>query len=192
MRRIDQRSETERSFVRRALSIARCPLAIAWLGIAFASGVGAQPLALEAALVSSGAGAAEASPVRVEVTVGQPAAGRTGSGTLAVELGFFTVEGRPGVDVDDEAAPPAFSLEANYPNPFTRSTTIAYALPAAADVRLEVLDVLGRRVRTLVESEQAAGRHRHSFEAAGLSSGVYVYRLRTGDRTATRMMQVVR
>lgn len=192
MRRIDPHSVTERPFVRHARCIARWSLAMAWLGIASASGVSAQPLVLEAAVVSSGAGVAEAGPVRVEATVGQPAVGRTDRGALAVELGFFTVGGGMGVDADDGAAPLVFALEANYPNPFAGTTTIAYALPTAAEVRLEVFDVLGRQVRTLVESEQAAGRHLVSFEAAGLASGVYACRLTAGDRTATRMMQVVR
>lgn len=188
MRRINETT----LFVQAPFARAVCLLVIACLGVALVPEARAQQLVLEAALVSSGAGAAEASPVRLDVSVGQPAVGRTGSGAFGVELGFFAVGGMIDVGADDEAGPAAFALDANYPNPFAQSTTIAYALPVAAEVRLEVFDVLGRRVRTLVGAEQAAGRHRVPFETAGLASGVYLYRLTAGARTATRRLQIVR
>jgi hypothetical protein len=89
-------------------------------------------------------------------------------------------------------APQAFALRGNAPNPFRRGTTIRYALPEKADVRLVVYDLLGRRVATLADGLQRAGRHRVRFEAADMPGGVYVYRLRSGDFTETRTMTVVR
>ncbi len=82
-----------------------------------------------------------------------------------------------------EELPQAFRLGQNYPNPFRRSTTIAYSLPEKAKVKLVVYDALGRRVATLVDEEQDAGTYRAKFNAAQLSSGIYFYRLRAGDFT---------
>ncbi len=94
--------------------------------------------------------------------------------------------------VDDGALPDAFALDANAPNPFTTQTTIRYALPQPAPVVLEVYDLLGRRVLTLVEEAQPAGRYAVRVEAGALASGVYVYRLHAGSFTQSRRMVVVR
>lgn len=82
-------------------------------------------------------------------------------------------------------------LRQNYPNPFRTSTEICYQVKQAADVRIEVFDVTGRRVRTLVDGFSVPGLHTVAFDASGLSSGVYVYRMQTGGRTTTRYMTAV-
>jgi hypothetical protein len=84
------------------------------------------------------------------------------------------------VPVSGAAAPPIahrYRLHQNHPNPFNPSTTIGYSLPARADVRLAVYDLAGRHVQTLLEESQEAGDHAVSFDAGGLSSGVYLCRL---------------
>lgn len=91
-----------------------------------------------------------------------------------------------------EAIPTAFTLEQNFPNPFNPTTTIVYALPVAAQVRLEVFDLLGRQVATLVNGRIEAGRHTVDFNAAGLGSGVYVYRLSTPDRVVSKTMMLLK
>ncbi len=73
--------------------------------------------------------------------------------------------------------PDDFQLEQNYPNPFNPTTTIRYSLPADAKVTLEVFDILGRKVKTLVDEEQKVGRYDVVFESRGLASGAYFYRL---------------
>jgi subtilisin family serine protease len=90
------------------------------------------------------------------------------------------------------ALPEAFSLEAAYPNPFNPVTTLRYALPEAATVRLVVYDLLGREVARLVEGVQQAGYHAVAFDGARLASGVYLYRLEAGTFVQTRRMTLVK
>ena len=92
----------------------------------------------------------------------------------------------------EDATPGQFALEANYPNPFNPSTTIAFSLPETSQVRLEVFDLTGRSVALLVNEHLPAGRHSASFDAANLPSGLYVYRLEAGDFSTTRKMTLVK
>jgi hypothetical protein len=88
--------------------------------------------------------------------------------------------------------PAHLTLKSNYPNPFNPSTQISYGLAAGGRVRLSVLDVRGRVVATLVDGVQDAGWHRVHFDASALSSGVYVYRLETQNRTLTNKMLLMK
>ena len=92
--------------------------------------------------------------------------------------------------------PHGFALGQNYPNPFNPSTVIPYQLPTAALVRLEVFNVLGQRVATLVDGERPAGAHTAVWMATdeagqAVSAGVYIYRLAVGDAMATGRMVLV-
>jgi len=87
--------------------------------------------------------------------------------------------------VQIQTRPEAFALANNYPNPFNPATTIKYALPEASQVRLEVFNVVGQVVRTLVDNHQNAGRYVVQWDASNdqghsLSSGIYFYRLQAG------------
>ncbi len=82
---------------------------------------------------------------------------------------------------DNSEIPEKFILHQNYPNPFNPTTTIEYELPAATKVELTVYDIMGRKVKTLVNARQPAGTYRVQFDGSQLSSGVYVYRLKTGQ-----------
>jgi hypothetical protein len=95
--------------------------------------------------------------------------------------------------VEVRVAPPAkFALEQNYPNPFNPTTAIRYQLPAASDVKLEVYDVLGKKVATLFEGRQEAGIYNFALNASNLSSGVYFYRLQAGSFVQTKKMMLVK
>jgi hypothetical protein len=88
--------------------------------------------------------------------------------------------------------PSEFTLNQNYPNPFNPTTIISYELPQAANVRLEVYDMAGRQVATLVSGQVAAGRHTVNFDASNLSSGVYLYRLQAGSSLQTRKLTILK
>jgi hypothetical protein len=88
--------------------------------------------------------------------------------------------------------PRSFFVEQNYPNPFNPATVIGYRIPEARDVTLQVVDILGRRVATLVSGRQEAGYHTARFDGTGMGSGVYFYRLEAGNDTAIRRMLLVR
>jgi hypothetical protein len=92
----------------------------------------------------------------------------------------------------DAGAPKVFALEQNYPNPFNPSTTIRYQLPVASEVKLEVYDVLGKKIATLVNERQSAGAYQVVWNASGLSSGTYFYRLQAGTFVETKKMIMVK
>ena len=85
--------------------------------------------------------------------------------------------------------PADFSLHQNYPNPFNPTTTIGFSIPSEDFVLLEIFDVLGREVRTLLKQKMAAGEHTVQFESENLNSGVYFYRLNAGN--AVRMKKMI-
>lgn len=88
--------------------------------------------------------------------------------------------------------PSTFKLMQNYPNPFNPTTTITYQLPSVSDVKLEVFDVLGRKVATLINARQTPGLHSVNFNATPLASGVYFYRLQTASFVETKKMLLVK
>jgi hypothetical protein len=80
---------------------------------------------------------------------------------------------------EEETLPTEYTLYQNYPNPFNPTTTIKYDLPNAGDVSLVIYDLLGRKVKELVNTKQQAGRYEIQFNASNLASGVYIYQLIT-------------
>jgi hypothetical protein len=98
------------------------------------------------------------------------------------------------VDVTEQpsALPITWSLGQNYPNPFNPATVVSYQLPAVSEVRLAVYDLLGREVATLVNEKKPAGSYTVRFDASGLASGVYLYRMMAGSFVQTRKMILLR
>ncbi len=94
--------------------------------------------------------------------------------------------------VEEQAVPKVYAMEQNYPNPFNPTTVISYQLPVATHVRLVVFDVLGREVATLANGVREAGYYKESFNASGLSSGLYFYQLKAGEQTFLKKMMLVK
>ncbi|MFV1882865.1 MAG: T9SS type A sorting domain-containing protein [Balneola sp.] len=99
-----------------------------------------------------------------------------------------TVNGEPFSDL-----PQTVELEQNYPNPFNPSSVIQFGVPELSKVRLEVFDILGRKVATLLNDEVTqAGRYNIQFHAGNLASGMYVYRLQVGNSVLTKKMTLIK
>jgi hypothetical protein len=97
------------------------------------------------------------------------------------------------VSVEDETSiPEQFALLQNYPNPFNPATSITYDLPEVTHVRLEIWNPIGQRIAVLVDEIQQPGYHETKFDATGLASGIYLYRLTAGTFVATKKMIVMK
>ncbi|RPI04818.1 MAG: T9SS C-terminal target domain-containing protein [Ignavibacteriae bacterium] len=106
--------------------------------------------------------------------------------------GWFVVGTRTDVRTIPGEMPRAFELDQNYPNPFNPATTIRYVLPQRAFITLELFDVLGRTVRILANGMEEAGRHEIEFNGTNLPSGVYLYRLNTGNVQMQKKMVLLK
>jgi hypothetical protein len=84
--------------------------------------------------------------------------------------------------------PDEFALMQNYPNPFNPTSAIRYSIPEASFATIKVYDMLGNEVATLINEEQPAGNYEVDFNAAGLSSGMYLYRLQAGNFVEVKKM----
>jgi hypothetical protein len=92
------------------------------------------------------------------------------------------------VEEDLLALPASFKLEQNFPNPFNPTTIIRFDLPGEGLVKGVVYDILGREVVTLLNDEMSAGSHQMGFNAVGLPSGVYIFRLQSGKYSSSIKM----
>ena len=88
--------------------------------------------------------------------------------------------------------PAEVALRQNYPNPFNPATIITYELPELMHVQLDLYDMTGRHIAALVNEQVNAGIHEISFDASGLSSGVYIYRLQAGGKLLIRQLTFIK
>jgi hypothetical protein len=118
----------------------------------------------------------------------------SGSG-IATFYANLSVQFFPKVETsiaDQPELPSKVRLRPNYPNPFNPTTQIEFALPESQPVTLEVYNTLGQRVRTLLDKQMPAGNHSVTFDAAGLPSGVYLYRLQADKVQRSQKMLLVK
>jgi hypothetical protein len=116
----------------------------------------------------------------------------TGADWIGIHLAVLIGEGFMS-DIDELADLPAKNrLIDNYPNPFNASTIINYTLPGPSHVTIEIYDILGRRVETLIEGEQPAGYHQITWDASNHSSGMYFYRIQAGEYAETKKMVLLK
>ncbi len=102
-----------------------------------------------------------------------------------------------GLSEAGSVVPWTFDVEQNYPNPFNPSTTIRFSIPMKGQVRIDVYDILGRLLTTLLDEELSPGSHSVVWSGtdragAGVSSGTYFFRLQAGSHTAVRKMSLVK
>ncbi len=97
------------------------------------------------------------------------------------------------VDVEDEMElPNKYELNQNYPNPFNPSTKISYSLVEKGFVTFKIFDILGKEIATIVNKEQGQGNYSIDFDASNLASGVYLYKLQTGQFVSTKKMLLMK
>ncbi len=100
------------------------------------------------------------------------------------------------VDVEEDevisSKPSDYQLFQNYPNPFNPITTIRYSIPQTGNVELVIYDILGRKVKTLIDEFKSTGTYEVSLDAGSISSGVYFYQLRAGEFIQTKKMVLIR
>ncbi|MEG8947938.1 T9SS type A sorting domain-containing protein [Rosettibacter firmus] len=104
-------------------------------------------------------------------------------------------EGGVILDVNEKEENPVskkFSLYQNYPNPFNPATVIEFDIPEITNVKLEVYDILGRKVKTILDERLEVGRYRVKFDGGDLSSGVYFYVLLTNKFSSVKKMVLVK
>jgi hypothetical protein len=93
---------------------------------------------------------------------------------------------------NDITLPDEYAIIGNYPNPFNAQTTIKYNLPKASNVKIELYDITGRKIDTIVESHRLAGANQVVWDATGKPSGIYLYRIRAGNESKTGRMVLLK
>jgi hypothetical protein len=107
-------------------------------------------------------------------------------------INFYLFRGSVGIKQISSIIPSKYKLYQNYPNPFNPRTVIGYSLLKNGNVVLKVYDVLGKEVATLVNEKQSPGVYEVTFDGSGLASGMYFYRLTSGDYKATKRFVLVK
>jgi uncharacterized repeat protein (TIGR03806 family) len=115
------------------------------------------------------------------------------AGTAVIRKWIEELGAATGVDITNQSDfPDRYYLYPAYPNPFNATTTIVYQLPAASHVKLEIYDIRGAKVATLVENKQAAGKHQVRWQADAYASGIYFYKLTTEEYSHTRKIILIK
>lgn len=106
--------------------------------------------------------------------------------------GQVTIDGMVVSNEEEESTPAEFELHQNYPNPFNPSTNVSFTLPVSGKVNLSVFDIHGRKVTELANRNYVQGTHSITFDAAGLSSGIYFYALETNGLRQVQKMTLIK
>lgn len=105
----------------------------------------------------------------------------------------FNPQSSTGIDHSKSPVAPArVTLNQNYPNPFNSSSTISYEIPKRDDVKIDLYDITGRKIKTLYSGQQEPGRYTIKLESSDLSSGIYFYQLRTNEFQETKRCLILK
>ncbi|MFA6980027.1 MAG: putative Ig domain-containing protein [Ignavibacteriaceae bacterium] len=131
--------------------------------------------------------AAKVFPIMVTVT-----AKDTANASASATFGITIVANPVGVEEINDQLPKDINLYQNYPNPFNPTTTIEFAIPKTGKYTLGLYNALGQLVKEISDEEYEAGNYKETFNATGLSSGMYIYRLTGNDANIVRKMVFLR
>jgi hypothetical protein len=115
-----------------------------------------------------------------------------GGAGFSINQHFCGITYSPTAIDENVPVPDHFFLSNNYPNPFNPTTTIQYGLPEMSHVSVEIYDILGRKVTSLVNEEQPAGYYKINWTGDGKSTGMYFYRIHAGTFTETKKMLMLK
>jgi hypothetical protein len=105
---------------------------------------------------------------------------------------YHAVLASTGIEENSSTLPTAYRLYTNYPNPFNATTTIEYDLIKDSPVSIDIYDILGQKMETLVNDRQSAGHHQISWNASDAASGIYFYKIQAGDFTSAKKMLLLK
>jgi hypothetical protein len=129
----------------------------------------------------------------INSTVGQTFIGKVWDTNYQNDVGFwYSTRVYVGIEANDDQLPRKFELFQNYPNPFNPVTNIKYAVPKLSQVRIEIYNILGQRVQTLLNEEKPPGFYVVDFDASSLASGFYIYRMQAEGFVDIRKMIVTK
>jgi hypothetical protein len=115
------------------------------------------------------------------------------AGTAVIRAWIDALGAATDIDISEQSAfPDTYYLYPAYPNPFNATTTIVYQLPAASHVKLEIYDIRGAKVATLVDDAQPAGKYTFQWNADTYASGIYFYKLTAQNYSKIRKMILVK
>ncbi len=149
---------------------------------------------LSSGVFSSGGITHQGSSYILSGTVGETVTGKITGSAYQHNSGFWNVYSQSVLtDVEeDETIPSTFKIEQNYPNPFNPSTIIRFSVPENSNVTLIVYDILGNEITTLLNEDKDAGWYNIRFDASGLASGVYIYRITADNFISTKKMTLLK
>jgi len=136
-----------------------------------------------------------------DANTGMPASGYDGSLLIISGIAGITIDELrvsniqrtyTSVDNNKGALPTIFVLSQNYPNPFNPSTTINYSVPKLGLITINVYNVLGQELATLVNEEKPVGNYKVEFNANKLATGIYYYRIQAGSFVETKKMVLLK
>ena len=144
---------------------------------------------LQTSVFGSGGAVTDNPNLRLDCTLGQLGVGMSDNANFTLNSGFWYSADIITVVEDGEAGiPEKYELYQNYPNPFNPATTIKYAVPEAARIRIELYNLLGQQVRVLLDEEKERGYHTIELRANGLASGIYLYRMIANNYIETKKL----
>ena len=156
-------------------------------------------------LSAKSGGMTKSDDYRLVSRIGMPISGKTNDSTTAVQSGFGNLERKsfekaenllstltPGSDAL-ETAPSEFKLFDNYPNPFNPTTTIRFDIPIASVVTIKIYDIRGQEVASFLNGKYVdPGSYELHFDASGLSTGIYIYRITAGTYQNVKKMMLLK
>jgi hypothetical protein len=114
------------------------------------------------------------------------------AGTIGTGVWKRPISELTGISKEASVLPKDYILFQNYPNPFNPNTIISYSLPSASNVKLILYNTIGQTIKVIENGFKNAGNHSINFNAAGLSSGIYFYKLEAGQFTQVKKMILIK